>query len=366
MPRLTRACLTALLAASLATACAPGEPTEPNTLAAKASKPGGGGGGSAGPVGQLLGSAYGSKAYAVNASYAVGRDGAAAATAWNTAGVAIPLPVDASTSGSVASGINASSTIVGDAGSSAVVWQPIGAGAWAIGAALPTPAGAWSSTRALAINDQGQIAGTGTRSDNLKFALRWSPVAGGYAVEVVPNAGADHEFVGNAIANGNGWITGWVRRTVNGAIVKDAFVWTAGEFRLLGRLNGASGEGRGINAAGRVVGWSASAPKGGDSTPITWTCTASGCSAPTALPAFYRNANFAFSIDDAGDVVGTSGLSGILYSRCGTSTVLNPPAGWHQSYGWAISGDGTAAVGYSFLDSRSVQATRWQLPAATC
>jgi hypothetical protein len=365
MTRLTHACLTALLAAFMATACAPSEPTEPNAVAAKASKPGGGGGGSAGLVGQLLGSAYGSKAYAVNASYAVGREGAAA-TAWSAAGAAIPLPVDASASGSVASGINASSTIVGDAGPSAVVWQPTGAGAWASAVPLPAPPGSWSGTRALAINDQGQIAGTGTRSDNLKFALRWSPVVEGYAVEVVPAAGADYEFVGNAIANGNGWVTGWVRRTVNGTIVKDAFVWTAGAFRLLGRLNGASSEGRGINTAGRVVGWSASAPKGGDSTPITWTCTESGCTAPTALPAFYRNANFAFGIDDAGDIVGTSGLSGILYGRCGPTTVLNPPAGWHQSYGWAISGDGTAAVGYSFLDSRSVQATRWQLPAATC
>ena len=183
---------------------------------------------------------------------------------------------------------------------------------------------------AHAVNDQGVIAGTGTRSDNLRFALRWTPAAGGYSVEVAPAPGAEYEFVGYSIANGTGWVAGWVRRNVGGSSSKDAFVWTAaGTFRLLGRLSGAATEARGINAAGRVSGWSATAPRGGDSSPVTWTCSETACTAPTVLAMFYRNLNFAMSVNDAGDIVGTSGLDGILYNHCGTTVTLSPPARGH-------------------------------------
>lgn len=365
MIRPTHVSVTVLAAALLAAACAPGEPTgptQPTAAEAKSGKPGGGG--TTSPVGHPLGTAFGSRAYAVSASWAVGRD-ASGAVAWDAGGQAVPLPTDASATFPTAFGINAAGTIVGTAGSAAVVWQPSGPGSWATAVALPTPPGLWTASTAFGINAEGRIAGTGTRGDNLRFALRWTPAGGGYTVEVVPAAGADYEFVGHAIANGTGWVTGWVRRSVAGAVVKDAFVWTAaGSFRLLGRLNGASSEARGINASGRIAGWSASAPRGGDSSPVTWTCTETGCAGPVTLPAFYRNLNLAFSINDAGDIVGTSGLDAILYSHCGTTVVLKPPAGWHQSYGWAVSGDGSAAAGYSFLDGNaSMQATRWTLPA---
>ena len=337
--------------------------TEPGGEAA-AAKPGSGGG-DTGILGQPLGPDAGSKAYATNATYAVGRDGMARPRAWTTAGTPIVLPLDVPLTSATALGINQGSAIVGFANSTmAVVWQPVGPDTWSPAAPLPSPAGTWVSTWAYAINDQGQIAGTGTRGDQLTFALRWTPTVSGYQVEVVPAAGAEYEFVGHAIANGTGWVTGWVRRNVGGVSTKDAFVWTAsGAFRLLGRYGAAATEARGINASGRIVGWSASAPKGGDSSPVTWTCTETACTAPAALPAFYRNANFAFSINDAGDIVGTSGLDAILYSHCGGTVVLHPPAGWHESYGWAVSGDGSAAAGYSFLNSTTVQATRWALPA---
>ncbi|MEO7474728.1 MAG: hypothetical protein ABIY46_05290, partial [Gemmatimonadales bacterium] len=323
MHRLRSVSLSSLLALALAAACTPTEPTRPSTTEVKATKPGGGG---TGPVGQPLGAVGGSKAYAVNGSYAVGRDGTPSAVAWDASGTTIPLPVDGSVTSSTASGINQASTIVGSAGPTAAVWQTAGPGAWAPAVPLPNPAGSWSSTWAYAVNDQGQIAGTGTRTDNLKFALRWTPSPSGYLVEVAPAAGAEYEFVGHAIANGSGWVTGWVRRNVGGTAAKDAFVWTAsGTFRLLARYGGAATEARGINASGRIVGWSATAPRGGDSSPVTWSCTEAACTPPTVLPAFYRNLNYAFSINDAGDIVGTSGLDAILYSRCGGTVVLHPP-----------------------------------------
>ena len=356
-----------LLLAASTISCGPEQMTQPNgpaAAAAKPSKPGGGGPSSV--VGQVLGTTAGSKANALNATYVVGRD-AVAAVAWGAGGAAITLPVGGSAVSASALGINAASAIVGSADAAAVVWQPLGPGAWATATVLPSPSGTWSSLTAYAINDQGVIAGTGTRSDNLRFALRWSPAGGLYTVEIAPAPGAEYEFVGYSIANGSGWVAGWVRRNVAGASSKDAFVWTtAGTFRLLSRLSGAAGEARGINASGRVTGWSAAAPRGGDSSPVTWTCTASACTQPSVLPMFYRNLNLAMSINDAGDIVGTSGLDGILYSRCGTTVTLSPPAGWHQSYGWAVSGDGTAAAGYSFLDSGTMQATRWSLPAPSC
>lgn len=358
--------LPALLAASTV-ACGPDQPTAPSlptTAAAKPDKPGGGGGGASGVAGQLLGTTPGSRANAVNATYAVGRD-ATRATAWSAIAEAIPLPVAGSAGSSSALGINTTSVIVGAVDAAAVVWQPVRPGVWEPAATLPSPPGTWSSMTAHAVNDQGLIAGTGT-ADNLRFALRWSPGTDGYSVEVVPAPGAEYEFVGYSIANGTGWMAGWVRRNVGGTSSKDAFVWTAaGTFHLLSRLGGAAGEARGINAAGRVAGWSASAPKGGDSSPVTWTCTETGCTLPTVLPMFYRNLNQAMSINDPGDIVGNSGLDGILY-RCDTTLTLSPPAGWHQSYGWAVSADGTAAAGYSFLDSRTMQATRWSLPTPGC
>src|SRR5690242_9373437 len=133
-------------------------PAQPAGEAA-AAKPGSGGGGT-GTIGQPLGTTSGSKAYAVNATYAVGRDGTPRALAWTAGGTAIPLPVDASITSSTASGINQTDVIVGSAGSSAAVWQPIGAGSWASASPLPNPAGSWVSSWAYAINDQGQIAGT--------------------------------------------------------------------------------------------------------------------------------------------------------------------------------------------------------------
>ena len=78
---------------------------------------------------------------------------------------------------------------------------------------------------------------------------------------------------------------------------------------------------------------------------------------------FYRNINLAMSINDAGDIrrdprTRRDSLQPLRHHRD-----LSPPVGWHQSYGWAVSGDGTAAAGYSFLDSGTMQATRWSLPA---
>ena len=358
--------LPALLAVSTIS-CGPEQLTQPGgptAAAAKPSKPGGEGGPSS-VVGQVLGTTGGSKANALNALYVVGRD-AAGAVAWSAGGAAIPLPVSGSSASASALGINAASAIVGSADATAIVWQPLGPGAWATATVLPSPSGTWSSLAAYAINDQGVIAGTGTRSDNLRFALRWTAAGGLYSVEVAPAPGAEYEFVGYSVANGSGWVAGWVRRDVAGVSSKDAFVWTtSGAFRLLGRLSGAATEARGINASGRVVGWSATAPRGGDSSPVTWTCTPTACTPPSVLPMFYRNLNLAMSINDAGDIVGTSGLDGILY-RCGTTVTLSPPTGWHQSYGWAVSGDGSAAAGYSFLDSGTMQATRWSLPAPGC
>jgi hypothetical protein len=86
--------------------------------------------------------------------------------------------------------------------------------------------------------------------------------------------------------------------------------------------------------------------------------TETACAAPATRAALYRNATFAFSINDSRISSATSGLDGILYSRCGETVVLHPPAGWHESYGWAVSGDGSAAAGYSFPSSGAVQAAR--------
>lgn len=183
----------------------PTDPSQPTTAAVRPDKPGGGGGGASGVVGQLLGTTRESRANAVNATYAVGRD-AAGATAWSASGQAIPLSVSGSAISSSALGINAASVTVGAVDASGVVWQPVGAGGWATAATLPSPAGTWSTMTARAVNDQGVIAGTGTRSDNVRFALGWSPTAGGYSVEVVPAPGAEHEFVGYSIANGTGWV----------------------------------------------------------------------------------------------------------------------------------------------------------------
>lgn len=126
-----------------------------------------------------------------------------------------------------------------------------------------------------------------------------------------------------------------------------------------------------INADGVVVGWSVGGDNGGDSSPLKWVCTAAGCGTSLNLPTFAGNANYPTSINDRGDIVGTSGLNGVLYPRCGSPLPLNFPAGWHESYGWAVSDDGKTATGYSYpiasgkTPSRPT-ATRWALPAQAC
>jgi hypothetical protein len=316
----------------------------------------------AGIAGQLLGAAGPSFGRAVSGTYAAGASNSQAAV-WNAARTAIPLPIPAGTPWSHAYGVSASDIVVGSVGARAVVWHPVGAGSWALPVELPTPDPSWE-TEAFAVNDVGQIAGRGSGADGAGHALRWTPAGDGYTVEVASADGG--QSTGRAIANGTGWVTGTRTRTLNGATVRDGFLWTASGMHFFSGPNGDRVEIRGINSSGVVVGYAVSTSKRGGTTPIKWTCTASACGGPVAVGPL-GNIEYAFDVSDEGDIVGTSGLSGVLYDRCGNRTLLTPPANWHQSYGWAISDDGGYAVGYSYPKGGStVQATRWSLPVPSC
>ena len=81
---------------------------------------------------------------------------------WDPATGPIDLPVPSGTGSSRASGINGNGSVIGDIDGSAVVWSsgPSGYTATLIEPQLPANSG-WSSLVLYAINDNGQIAGTG-------------------------------------------------------------------------------------------------------------------------------------------------------------------------------------------------------------
>jgi hypothetical protein len=313
-------------------------------------------------------------AFGTNGTYTVGRinleDGTIKAAVWTPTG---RITLGEGT----ASGINAAGVIVGssgvNAGGHAIVWRPAGAGSWLDAEALPQPAGSWNYMVTTAINDQGQIAGYGRRSDGVDQALRWNPDgAGGYAVELIPLIPNAARMNGASIANGTGHITGTVSHDVgNGFYQNDGFVWTgSGEALILPRyMVDQAVEAKGINAFGVVVGFT-NVPNG--TSPLKWEPNGSGYSTPAVLPTLASVANYPWGINDAGDIVSTSG-EGVAY-LCGRIIQLRSPAGWKNNYAVSISADGKVAVGRTYDGGRKVKgitqifvhATRWDLSEFSC
>jgi hypothetical protein len=118
-----------------------------------------------------------------------------------------------------------------------------------------------------------------------------------------------------------------------------------------------------------VVGFT-NVPNG--TSPLKWEPNGSGYSTPAVLPTLASVANYPWGINDAGDIVSTSG-EGVAY-LCGRIIQLRSPAGWKNNYAVSISADGKVAVGRTYDGGRKVKgitqifvhATRWDLSEFSC
>ena len=154
--------------------------------------------------------------------------------------------------------------------------------------------GAWLATDAAAINDDGVIAGEGSRIAS-SIPSQWvlilsdqpSPLrvttAGGFRFLALGSLGGGRG-TGQAV-NDRGDIAGY-SSTASGA--SHAFVWThSGGMKDLGTLGGAASMAMGINAKGDVAGWSLDAA--GNRRAVLWTKSGgsiSKSSGVTSRPSF--------------------------------------------------------------------------------
>jgi len=117
---------------------------------------------------------------------------------------------------------------------------------------IPTLGG--TNSFAYSINDLGQVVGSAQTSNGLNVAFLWQS---GSITNLGTLPGGQYSRAGDI--NNKGWITGTSDATglVDGVQIDDhAFLITNGVLKDLGTLGGKTSDGKGLNEAGDVAGWS--------------------------------------------------------------------------------------------------------------
>jgi len=153
-----------------------------------------------------------------------------------------------------------------------------------------------TGSRAMAINDAGQVVGWSTTAAGQTHAFLWTASGG---MQDLGTLGGDNSTATDI--NSAGQVTGWAE-AANGN--RQAFRWTAGGgMQELGTLGGTFSEGNAINDDGQVVGWAQTASDNGHA--FTW--TAGGGMQDLGKPDSVSDEDFygdARDINAAGQVVG--------------------------------------------------------------
>lgn len=100
------------------------------------------------------------------------------------------------------------------------------------------------STRAAAINGRGDVAGAGSTTAGISFALLWQRGTLQRLASVESDAVA---------LNDAGQVVGWAKTAIG---ARHAVLWQGGRMRDLGTLGGAASAATAINRSGQIVGWS--------------------------------------------------------------------------------------------------------------
>lgn len=115
---------------------------------------------------------------------------------------------------------------------------------------LPANSG-WTLHHATAINDAGQIVGSGIRNNQNRGFL-YTPTPGGGTIVDIGTLGGTYAWPMDI--NASGMVTGYSYVSNNSAY--HAFLYSAGTMTDLGTLGGSYSMGTALNDAGQVVGWS--------------------------------------------------------------------------------------------------------------
>ncbi|MFN8669220.1 MAG: PKD domain-containing protein [Gemmatimonadaceae bacterium] len=220
----------------------------------------------------------------------------------------------------------------------------------------PFPGTAASGAAANGINALGEVAGGGSGGGTTEPIYRHAGIwrNGVLARDLGTMAGGSFAMAYDI--NDVGQVTGTGTLGATGAR-EYAWRWQNGTYTILPDLPGAflQSSGRSINARGDVAGQS----NGGY--PVVWVN-----GVVKALPLPSPMANRVYEINDAGDVVGTVGSTGVLW-RNGEYIPLAPwpNATVNTSVARGINNNGVV-VGESYFDGGGVHAVAWTVvPAGT-
>lgn len=211
-------------------------------------------------LGVLPGSNNFSRGYGINdAGVIVGEsdNNSSRAFRWES-GVMTQLPgLQGPTSGAVAHDINNAGAIVGASSNGAalrpVIWRSGVVADLGVPATAGTPSG-----RAWSINAGGVVAGNARRADGAAVQPhRWIPDGlGGYTPSALGPLGSDGNRFGEALAIAdNGWIAGYFNSSTTGTAER-GFLWREGVgYLTMPTLGKAHARATAVNANGIVAGW---------------------------------------------------------------------------------------------------------------
>jgi probable HAF family extracellular repeat protein len=224
-------------------------------------------------------------------------------------------------------GINSSGQVSGSSGGDAVLWT----------GTTPTILNSVSATTSQGngINTSGQVAGYfHTSGVNASPAARWT----GATQEILVNSlgGTYSEAYG---INASGQVAGYSYLANNS--VRHAVRWTGTTQTDLGTLGGTNSIGYGINDSGQVAGWANNTQ--GQQRAVRWTGNT-----PTDL-----GLGLAYGINLSGQVVGTGGVGRAMVWTGTTPTDLGTLGG-STSRGLAINDSGDV-VGMSYITGNIAQ-----------
>jgi len=152
-----------------------------------------------------------------------------------------------------------------------------------------------------------------------------------------------------------GWIVGGA--FANNALVPTPVVWINASPIDMGTLGGNAGQAHAINGNRQVVGWATNAA--GEPHGFVYQLGAGGSVlSRTEIGTFDGKASHARDLNDAGDVVGTSGSHAFLYAggqMADLNSLIDPSSGWELVDATAINASGQI-VGVGRLDGHDLRA----------